>query len=111
MDVVTSPQFPRRAHQLAGGEMTPAQYHTVARMLRLPEPSAAAARRVLVDGERPSVAAESSGVSPSSLSRTVGRIRRAYDEIAAAGPWEARAAYSPQERAERPGATTLPAPR
>jgi len=100
---MTSPQFPRRAHQLAGGEMPPAQYHVVARMLRLPEQSAAAARMVLVDGARPSDAAAAGGVSPSSLSRTVGRVRAAHESI--------RAAYSPQKRARRPGATTAPPPR
>lgn len=87
---MTSPQFPRRAHQLAGGEMTPAQYHAVTRLMRLPEQSAAAARMVLVDGARPSDAAEAGGVSPSSLSRTVGRVRRAYLSVCEAGPWPER---------------------
>lgn len=94
---MTSPQFPRRAHQLAA-EMTPAQYHEVAKLMRLPEASYVAARLVLVDGARPSDAAEAGGVSPSSLSRTVGRVRRAHEAI--------RAAYS----AKRSEATTPPAP-
>ncbi len=100
---MTSPQFPRRAHQLADGIMTPAQYHAVARLLRLPEQSTAAARMVLVDGARPSEAAEVGGVSPSSLSRTVGRVRRAHELI--------RGAYSPPERPKRPEATTPLPPR
>ena len=100
---MTRPQFPRRAHQVAGGEMTPAQYHVVARLLRLPEQSATAARMVLVDGARPTDAAEAGGVSPSSLSRTVGRVRAAHESI--------RSAYSPQERAKRPVATTPLPPR
>lgn len=89
---MTSPQFPRRAHQLADGEMTPAQYHCVARSLRLPERSAAAARMVLVDGARQADAATAHDLPHQSVSRTIGRIRRAYDDIAAAGPWQERPA-------------------
>ncbi len=90
--------------------MTPAQYHTIARLLRLPEHSAAAGRMVLVDGERPSIAAEAAGVSPSSLSRTVRSVRRAYDAIAEAEPWTRRE-YSPPERPKRPAAPTPLPPR
>ncbi len=75
---MTSPQFTRRAHQVAGGAMTPAQFYVIARLMRMPEPSRTAARRILVDGDpRATVLAESS-VSASSLSRTVGRVTCAW---------------------------------
>lgn len=90
---MTSPQFPRRAHQVGGGEMTPAQYHVVAKLLRLPEHSADAARRVLVDGARQADAATAYDLPHQSVSRTVGRVLRAHEAI--------RGAYSPQERAEQ----------
>jgi hypothetical protein len=83
---VTHPQFPRRAHQLAA-EMTPAQHYAVVKLLRLPERSAAAARMVLVDGARLIDAATEHDLSHQSVSRTIGRVRRAHELI--------RAAYSP----------------
>lgn len=100
---MTRPQFSRRAHQVVGGELTPAQHHALARLMRLPEHSAAAARRVLVDGDRPGDAAAAEGVSASSLARTVGRMRTAHELV--------RGAYSPPERPKRPEATTHLPPR
>lgn len=70
-----------KGHLTAGGEMTPAQYHCIARLLRLPEPSAVAARLVLIDGVRQVDAAAAGGVSPSSLSRTVIRVRAEHARI------------------------------
>lgn len=87
--------------------MTPAQYHCVAWLLRLPEHSAAAARMVLVDGARLTDAAAAHDLPHQSVSRTASRVRRAYDEIAQSGPWAQRE-YSPQERSASREATTPP---
>lgn len=75
---MTQPQFPRRAHQVAGGELTPAQFHTLARLMRSTEPVRTAARLVLVDGLRPTDAAEGAGVSIQSCSNAVARMKRAH---------------------------------
>ena len=100
---MTRPKSPRRAHHVAGGEMTPAQFHAVAELIGSRDPARAAARMVLVDGMRPGEAATAAGVSPQSASNAVGRVRRAHESI--------RAAYSPPERARRTGATTPLPPR
>lgn len=97
---MTRPQFPRRAHALAGGELTPAQHYAICKLLRLPEHSAAAAHMVLVDGMRVTDAAAAHDLSRQSVSRTAIRIRAAHEAI--------RAAYSPPERARRREATTAP---
>ncbi|MBN9461043.1 MAG: hypothetical protein J0H00_07425 [Burkholderiales bacterium] len=72
--------------------MTPEQLRVVVRAMRLPDASAAAARAVLVDGQRPADVARACGLKQTSVSRTIKRVLRTYDEIAAAGPWPPREA-------------------
>lgn len=81
---MTSTQFPRRARQLAGGELTPAQFWALAQLMRMPEPSRSAAEGVLVRGDRPTDAAAASGLSVPSVSRSVARVRRAHALIVGA---------------------------
>ena len=100
---MTRPQFPRRAHQVAGGEMTPAQFHAVAELIGSRDPARAAARLVLVEGVHPAEAAERAGVSRTSAYNAAARVRRAHELV--------QAAYSPPERARRTGATTPLPPR
>jgi len=75
---MTSPQFPRRARQLAGGELTPAQFWAICQIARTSDPSREAARLVLVYGRPTAEAAEATGVLQPSVSRLVGRLRRAH---------------------------------
>lgn len=81
----SAPQFPRRSRQLAaGGELTPAQFWTLAQLMRSRDPARAAARLVLVDGLAPSVAAREASCSRASVSNAVGRFRRAHELVAGA---------------------------
>ena len=75
-------QFTRRSRRLTPGAlMTPEQFYTVARLIRSSEPAREAARLVLVDGLAPSVAARQAGVSPQSVSNSIGRVKRAHAAI------------------------------
>ena len=93
---MTRPQFPRRARTLAPGAlMTPAQFWALAQIARTSEPSREAARLVLVDGHTVADAVAATGVLQPSVSRLVGRLRRAHallaDAYAGAGATIARA--------------------
>lgn len=87
---VTSPQFPRRAHTVRGGTVTPAQFWALTQIARTSEPSREAARLVLVEGRSVAQAVEATGVLQPSVSRLVIRLRRAHDLLSDA--------YSPPER-------------
>ena len=79
---MTSVQFPRRARQLTAGELTPAQFWAICQIARTSEPSRTAARLVLVDGRTPTDAAAHTGTLLPSVSRLVGRLRRAHRLLA-----------------------------
>lgn len=93
---MTSPQFPRRAHTLRGGIVTPAQFWALTQIARTSEPSREAARLVLVEGRTTVAAVAATGVLQPSVSRLVIRLRRAHDLLAEA--------YGPPER-RSPGRT------
>jgi hypothetical protein len=63
------------------------QFNVVADLIRSQEPVRSAARKVLVEGSRVSVAARDSGVSTSSASNAVRRIRAAFGKVCSASPW------------------------
>lgn len=76
---MTRPQFPRRARTLAPGAlMTPAQFWALTQVARTVEPSREAARLVLVEGRTTVAASAATGVLQPSVSRLVGRLRRAH---------------------------------
>lgn len=79
---MTSPQFPRRAHQRAGGILTPAQFWAICQIARTSDPSREAARLVLVEGRSQVDARSITGVEQPSISRLVGRLLRAHNLIA-----------------------------
>jgi len=55
--------------------MTSAQFEILAQLTRAREPAKTAARAVLLDGITPADAARLTGLSPQSVSNTVGRYR------------------------------------
>lgn len=67
--------------------MTEDQFTVVADLIRSQEPVRSAARQILLEGARVSVAARDAGVSTSSASNTVRRIRAAFSKVCAASPW------------------------
>lgn len=82
---MTSPQFPRRARTLVpGATLTPAQFWALAHLMRTSEPSREAARMVLVDGCTVTGAAAATNVLQPSVSRLVGRFKRAHALVASA---------------------------
>ena len=70
--------------------MTTEQFEVLAKLLRSRAPAVTAARRVLVDGVRPSEAARETGMTPAAVSNALARYRAADVLI--------RQAYTPDER-------------
>lgn len=80
---MTRPTFPKRARTLKpGATMTGAHFWALCQIARTSEPSRTAARLVLVDGRSVAEAVAQTGVLQPSVSRLVGRLRRAHALLA-----------------------------
>lgn len=62
-------------------ELTPAQFELIAKLIQSKEPAREGARLVLVEGKSNPEAYASAGISPQSLSNTLGRYRKAHADI------------------------------
>lgn len=62
-------------------ELTSAQFELLARLLQSKEPARSGARLVLVEGKSNPEAYTQAGISPQSLSNTLGRYRKAHSDI------------------------------
>jgi hypothetical protein len=62
-------------------ELTSTQFDLLARLLQSKEPARAGARLVLVEGKSNPEAYALAGISPQSLSNTLGRYRKAHVDI------------------------------
>lgn len=77
--------LPEGSHSQRGHTvMTPAQFDTVAEMLRSRDPVRAAVRQVLIDGESNKRAADGAGLRPQSVSNALRRYRSAHTKLLAA---------------------------
>lgn len=66
--------------------LTESEFSCIADLIRARDPARSAAYMVLVEGATNQSAMEARGVSPASLSNTLGRYRKAVNEIRAAFP-------------------------
>lgn len=64
-------------------EMTPGQFDLIALLLRSQGATRSAARRVLIDGIKPSEAARELSITPQSASNTLKRFRDTHAQITA----------------------------
>jgi transposase len=62
-------------------ELTSTQFDLLARLLQSKEPARSGARLVLVEGKSNPEAYTMAGISPQSLSNTLGRYRKAHADI------------------------------